>query len=484
MDIIDGKPTIVHQLPKNGSEKMHLSRPSQNCTTPSKPPLLDQQIELTIDDLGSHGEGVGRFLGYTVFVEGALPGETVQVQMLECHKRYGRGRLLSITAPSASRIKPPCPLFGTCGGCQLMHLDYRNQLKMKRQRVIDALLRIGSIGDVEVAPCEPSPHELAYRNKIQLPVRNSDAGIALGLYAVSSHDLVPISSCQIHCPVGDEVYGEVASIIKSSGILAYDPVSGKGELRHLLIKTAIHLNQVLVVLVTSKQVTSKLAGIAKAIMERCPLVKGVVHNINRQKDNVILGRDYHVLEGAGYIDEQLGDLTFKISPASFFQVNPDQAVKLYAQALAFADLNGQETVLDAYCGVGTLSLFFARHVKAVIGVECVAEAIADANLNARNNGIENVSFVCDSSEALIETLDAIDVAIVNPPRKGCSASFLSSLAKLAPQKVIYISCDPATLARDLAFLRSHGYRIENVVPFDMFPQTAHVETVVKLIRNE
>jgi len=444
---------------------------------------LDQQISLKIDDLGSHGEGVGRYEGFTIFVEGALPGETVRAQIIQLQKRYGRGRLLTIETPSKHRVKPPCHLFAKCGGCQLMHLDYGRQLEIKTGRVRDALQRIGNITDVNVSPCIASESQLAYRNKIQLPARNTPNGIALGLYAVSSHELVPIDHCQIHCDIGDQVYGEVLSIIKGSGITAYDPANGKGELRHVLIKSAVVLQQVLVVLVTSKDHSPLLSAIAKLIMKKCPQVKGVVHNINREKDNVILGDIYNVLEGSSHIDEKLADLTFKISPASFFQVNPEQAVKLYAQALAFAELTGRETVLDAYCGVGTLSLFFARNAKSVVGVECVPEAIADAKTNAKVNGIENVTFVCDSSERFIGTLKSIDVAILNPPRKGCAPALLKGIARAGPKRVIYISCDPATLARDLALLRSYGYQIDSVQPFDMFPQTAHVETVVKLSRS-
>lgn len=435
---------------------------------------------ITIDNLGSHGEGVGRSQGYTLFVEGALPGELVEVEVYQRHKRYGRAHLLNIVTPSPHRVNPPCPLFGKCGGCQLMHLSYQQQLEIKSRRVTEALLHIGKIADVEVLACIPSQKELAYRNKIQLPARNTANGLDLGLYAVSSHELVPISTCMIHCAIGDTVYSEVLEIIKSSGITAYEHSNGKGELRHVLIKSSVHLNQVLVVLVTSSNDMSKLTPIAKAIMARCPTVKGVVHNINRQKDNVILGKIYNVLAGVGHIHELLGGLTFKISPASFFQVNSDQALKLYTQALAFADLNGTETVLDAYCGVGTLSLFFASRAASVIGVECVPEAIADAKYNAQLNRIVNTTFVCNHTETFIKTLKAIDAVILNPPRKGCEPSLLKHVARLRPKKVIYISCDPATLARDLALLRLDGFRIEAVQPFDMFPQTAHVETVVML----
>ena len=269
-----------------------------------------------------------------------------------------------------------------------------------------------------------------------------------------------------------------------SGIKPYDPATGKGELRHILIRSAVHTQEALVVLVTNGNSSEALSRIADAVMAQCPNVKGVVHNKHTGRDNVILGKSYQVLKGAGYIHEKLVNMTFKVSPASFFQVNPAQAENLYAKALEFAELTGKETVLDAYCGVGTLSLFFAKQAKNVIGVECVPEAIEDAKTNAQLNHIANVSFMCATSESSIESLSAIDVVLLNPPRSGCAASFLDGIGLLSPKRLVYISCDPATLARDLAHLRTVGYTVDEIQPFDMFPQTAHVECVVKLSRDE
>lgn len=442
--------------------------------------MTEQRIQLLIESLGSHGEGVGRLDGFTLFVDGALPGETVEVQITERHQRYGRAQMLGIIDASPHRVAPPCKLFGTCGGCQLMHLSYEQQLKIKQQRVVDALQRIGKIKDVNVPDCEPSTNSLAYRNKIQLPVRQGKSDIAIGLYARSSHTLVEVDSCPIHCSIGDHVYQAVSALVKFSGIQAYDPKTGQGELRHLLIKSAVHTEQVLVILVTHSDSQHTTGSLAKQIMKQCPQVKGVVQNINPKNDNVILGAKYQLLAGSGHIQEALGDLLFKVSPASFFQVNAAQALKLYAKAVEFACLSGHETVLDAYCGVGTLSLFFAKHVKQVLGVECVCEAIEDANENAALNGIKNVSFVCQSTERYIAGLKAVDCVILNPPRKGCDPVVLKELGRLRPKTIIYISCDPSTLARDLAQLISFGYRVAAIQPFDMFPQTAHVECVVKL----
>jgi 23S rRNA (uracil1939-C5)-methyltransferase len=444
-------------------------------------PQIGQIISLPIHGLGSSGEGVGYFDGFTVFVDGALPQEMVEAQMVHSQKRYGSARLLSVVQPSQDRILPPCKLFGRCGGCQLMHLSYNKQLEVKRQRVVEALARIGKIFDAPVLPCIASPSTLSYRNKIQLPTRKGERGMEMGLYARGSHDLVEVSHCPIHCSLGDQIYQTLTTLLRRFPIEPYDVMTGEGELRHLLIKTAVHTKEVLVIFVTNQKVSPLIAQIAQAVMLECaPHVKGVVHNLHQERDNVILGSVYEVLEGSGTIREHLCGLDFKISPASFFQVNPYQAAFLYLKALEYAELRGDETVLDAYCGVGTLSLIFARSAKKVIGVEWVAEAIEDALENRSLNQIDNVDFICASSESFIRSLSSVDVVLLNPPRKGCEPSFLEGIGRLLPKKLIYISCDPATLARDLAHLVSLGYRVKEVQPFDMFPQTAHVESVVIL----
>lgn len=442
--------------------------------------MKGQRARIAIDALGSHGEGIGRLEGFTLFIEGALPGELVEVEIIERRSRYGKAELVRILESSPHRVEASCALFGTCGGCQLMHLSYDQQLKIKQQKVKDALERIGKIKGVEISPCIPSPSSLAYRNKIQLPVRQGRADLAMGLYARSSHDLVEVDSCPIHCSIGNTVFQKIKSLIKESGIKAYIPETGQGELRHLLIKSAVHTHQVLVIFVTRSNCQQITKPLANEIMHHCPLVKGVVQNIHAKNDNVILGKTYLTLAGSDRIQEALGDLLFNVSPASFFQVNPEQAIQLYAKALEFANLSGHETVLDAYCGVGTLSLFFSKHAKKVIGVECVPEAIADAKANATLNGIKNVDFVCQSTENYIGSLKSVDQVILNPPRKGCDPAVLNRLGKLAPKSIVYISCDPSTLARDLALLVALGYHVETVQSFDMFPQTAHVECVVLL----
>jgi 23S rRNA (uracil1939-C5)-methyltransferase len=427
--------------------------------------FLNQTITLEVQRLGIHGEGVGSLQGFTIFVEGALPGETVRAVLYDVRKNYGRARMIERLQTSPDRVAAPCPVFGKCGGCQLMHLEYGKQLETKRQRVIDALERIGKI-HVEVLPCTASPSPLAYRNKIQLPYKDGH----LGLYAFNSHDLVEIKRCYIHCPLGERAFQAIR------GVLTQSPPK---NLRHVLIKTAVCTHQVLVILVTEGE--PDVLALAEKIKSSMPEIKGVVQNINDAPGNVILGKVSKTLVGEGSIVDTICGLTFKVSPASFFQVNPAQAENLYQKVLELCDLKGSETVFDAYCGVGTLSLLLAQKAQRVFGVELVPEAIADAQENARLNKIGNATFTCAPAEEYIGTLSSIDVAVINPPRKGCDPRFLKRLIELKPSRLVYVSCDPATLARDLSLLQAGNYRIEAVQPFDMFPQTVHVETVVKLV---
>jgi len=335
-----------------------------------------------------------------------------------------------------------------------MHLDYSKQLELKRQRVVDAMQRIGKI-DIDVKSCIPSPQQFHYRNKIQLQK-------GIGFYQRKSNDLIKIDHCLLHSDLGEEIYRTLQV----------------GEVRHLLIKTTINTLQALVVLVTNKKLPKFLG---EKILKSHSAIKGVVANINKRNDNVILGDEYQLLAGEDHIYEELLGLKFKVSPASFFQVNTKQAENLYQHAIKLSDLKGGEVILDAYCGVGTLSLLLAQHAKRVIGIEYVSEAIEDAKENAHLNGTTNTDFRCGAAEGLISELENIDIAYVNPPRKGCDRKFLESLVRLKPREIIYISCDPATLARDLSYLTSNGYSADELYPFDMFPQTMHVESVVNLV---
>jgi 23S rRNA (uracil1939-C5)-methyltransferase len=441
---------------------------------------MENEITLSIERLGIQGEGVGYVDGFVFFVTGALPGEVVRARISEKRKSYGRAELFEVLTASPHRVAPVCKLFGQCGGCQLMHLDYPEQLTTKRQRVVDAFERIGKLSNVTVLPCEPSAHPLGYRNKIQLPVVPGPSHVRLGLYAAGSHDLVEIEECHIHTPLGDRAFSQIKQLVVESGLSAYNPQTGKGELRHILIKTAVNCGEILVILVSALPATKELKELAEKILQKIPEVKGVVHNLNEKMGNVILGEKVKVLAGQEAIYEKLCGLSFKVSPLSFFQVNPSQAEKLYRAAAEQLALTGEETLLDAYCGVGTLSLILAKRAKKVIGIECVPQAIEDAEENAKLNQIKNVAFTCGLAEEVIASLERVDAALLNPPRKGCESSFLQKLIALAPKRIVYISCDPATLARDLSILTAGGYTIDFAQPFDMFPQTAHVECLVSL----
>lgn len=431
-------------------------------------------MSVTVQRLGIHGEGIGYWHGYTLFVDGALPGEMIRARITEQKRHYGRAKVTTIETVSPNRVKPVCPLFGTCGGCQVMHMDYQEQLVIKRQRVVDALERIGKI-ITEVDPCVASPKPLHYRNKTQLSVR---PGPVIGFNESGSHNIVQVDHCYIHCELGQKVYEALLPLLK--GISGYDWNTFEGFLRTLIIKTAINTSEVLVCFVTNGDDSEVLKEVATVLMKQCPEVKGVVQNINTSKENSVLGKETRLIAGKLQIQEVLCGLKFHISTSSFFQVNTEQAEQLYLKALEFGEVKTTDVVLDAYCGVGTLSLLFAKHAKKVIGIECISEAIQDAKENANLNQMTNVEFICGEVESSLKNIENVDLVILNPPRKGCETSVIQELGKRKPRKILYVSCDPATLARDLALLVSFGYSIDAVQPFDMFPQTAHVETLVSL----
>jgi 23S rRNA (uracil1939-C5)-methyltransferase len=433
---------------------------------------------VSVTSFGSKGEGIGRLDGKTLFIDGALPGEEVTVEIESEKPRWARGKLHEILKPSAHRVAPPCPYFDRCGGCQLMHLSYEGQLQAKSQRVVDALQRIGGL-DFPVEPCLASPNKLHYRNKIQLPVVCDGTGKRIGLYAKGSHEVVAVEQCLIHCEEGERVYQVVKKSVSNSPVVAYDETNGKGELRHLLIRTSVSSSESLVLFVSTGFGIEKLRLLAKELQEQCSSLKGVVVCTNRHRSNKVLGSDYQTLSGEPTITEEICGLRFNVSPASFFQVNSSQTENLYRLALEFATLSSTSKVLDLYCGVGTLSLIAAQKAEQVVGVEVVEEAVVDAEENAARNGIANAAFVCGTVEKALVDFKDYDVAFLNPPRKGCHEAVIEALLKQRPKRLVYVSCDPATLARDLGRL-SEGYMIERVQPVDMFPQTAHVETVVKL----
>ncbi len=413
---------------------------------------------LKIDTLSSEGEGIGSLEGLKVFVEGALPGEVCEVEIQDLKKNFAKAKRLKIIEASPHRQEPICKIFGACGGCQLMHLAYEEQLRVKQDRVRDALKRIGHL-DVEVAPCRPSPSQLHYRNKIQLPVVWEQETMKIGLYKKNSHEIIPINECHIQGHTGEKILQALRPLLQTT------------QLRTLLIRTSKHEAQV--VLVTWGK--EDLKDLALKILAKLPQVVGVVENINTKDNNVILSPKWRLLAGKDHLIETLLNKRFKISAGAFFQVNTEQAEHLFAEVLKLANLQKTDTVWDAYCGVGTLALLTSDHVKSVIGTEAFPQAITDAKENARLNNATNCEFITIPAEDFKQP--NTDVVFLNPPRKGCAEKLLTNLTA---NRLIYISCDPATLARDVSLLTKRGYKVTSVQPFDMFPQTSHVETLIAL----
>ena len=436
-------------------------------------------IQIKIENLSSTGEGVGRKDGLTYFVEGALPGEEVECSVVVKKKNYAKAICTKVLHASPSRIQPPCPYFTQCGGCQIMALEYKDQLNQKHQRVVDAFTRIGGFSDAQIAPCEPSPKPLAYRNKIQLPV---DKNLRIGLYAKRSHTLVPIEKCLIHCPLGERLFQACREKLSKTSLKGFCEKENSGDLRFLVIKSAVHRNEALVIFVTTGKQSSVFKQLAKELVEEHEEIKGVIEHVNPKSGNVIFSGKERVLAGKGAIHEQILGKDFLISPQAFFQVNVEQAETLYSKAIALASLTGSESVVDAYCGVGTLSLFASDHSASVLGIECVPAAIRDAKHNAKLNGVRNCTFICGKTEETLHEWGKVDAIFLNPPRKGCAPEVLQAIAEKRISRCIYISCHPESLARDCKHLVELGYSLKTVYPVDMFPQTMHIENVVLLER--
>ncbi len=441
------------------------------------------KYEVEIIDMGSEGEGVGKIGDFTVFVPNTVKGDKAEILMIKVKKSYGYGKLINLVEPSPNRREPICKTASKCGGCQVQHLDYKAQLEWKKKKVIDCITRIGGIKDVKVNDTIGMQEPYYYRNKAQYPIRKIDGVVKTGFFAPRSHRLVPIDHCYIQDRVQSKVLEIVINFLQENNISIYDEESHKGLVRHLVIRTGYYTKEVMVCLVINGKELPK-SNILIDMLKNEIDVTSIVLNHNTNKDNTILGKTCTVLDGSASISDYIGDLKFDISPLSFFQVNPIQTKVLYDKALEYAALTGDETVWDAYCGIGTISLFLAQEAKKVMGVEIVKEAIENAKYNARMNGIGNAQFYVGKSEEVITTMYEegveADVVVVDPPRKGCEEVLLETFVKMGVKKIVYVSCDPATLGRDLGYLSKNGYKVEAVQPVDMFPHTTHVETVVKL----
>jgi len=466
----------------------------------------NQIVTITIEDIGNDGEGIGKYEGYTLFVKGALPGDVAKVKVLKAKKTYGYAKVEELFSPSPDRVVPKCPVAGRCGGCQLQHLSYERQLSFKADKVKNCLNRIGGIPAEKLeAVTEPiigMEEPFYYRNKAQYPVGADKEGKpVMGFYAGHSHNIIDCTDCAIQEPVNTVILPVIKSFMEEKNISAYDEEAGKGLLRHVLSRVGFKTKEVMVCLIINgrkfPEAEELAARVAKAVEnfgnatecneEEAYTLKSFCLNVNTVKSNVILGQEILPVYGENYITDYIGNIKYQISPLSFYQVNPQQTVKLYEKALEYAELSGNEIVWDLYCGIGTISLFLAQKAKQVYGVEIIPQAIDDAKVNSKLNNIENAEFFVGAAEDVMPakykeskgTMKA-DIICVDPPRKGCEESLLDTVVAMEPKRIVYVSCDPATLARDVKYLEEKGYELVKVCPVDQFAHTGHVETVVLL----
>jgi 23S rRNA (uracil1939-C5)-methyltransferase len=449
------------------------------------PVAKNEYYDVTFEDLTHDGLGVAKIDGFPIFVKNGLPGEKAKIKVIKVKKGYGYGRLMELYEQSPDRVEPLCPIYKQCGGCQLQHLSYEGQLKAKQKHVKEVMARIGKLENVIVHPVIGMKDPWRYRNKAQVPVGEREGGLVAGFYQERSHEIIDMDACLIQQEMNDVVVQTVKKICEKYKVPAYNEVTHKGVLRHIMARYGAVTKEVMVVLITRTEELPHKKKIVQEIIDSVPNVKSIIQNINPKKTNVIMGDETKVLWGAEYIYDYIGDIKFAISARSFYQVNPEQTKVLYEKALEYAQLTGEETVIDAYCGIGTISLFLAKKAKKVYGVEVVPEAIEDAKRNAELNGITNVEFAVGEAEAVIpkwyEQGIRADCVVVDPPRKGCDETLLQTIIAMKPKRVVYVSCNPATLARDLRILEDGGYQTIEVQPVDMFPHTAHVECVSRLV---
>ena len=451
----------------------------------AKRPSIEKTIHGTCVDLSFEGKGVVKAEGQTYFVPGIFPGEEGDIAFEYSRAGANFGKVIRLDKVSPDRIQPRCKICSACGGCCFQQLDYAAQLVYKRNKVKEQFRKIAKM-DVDPLPCLGMEDPYFYRNKIQMPFAKDNRGnLYCGFYKENTHVIVPVDTCFIEDERAKKVLDAVKRLGKSFKIEPYYEDEGRGLLRHVLIRVAKHKEQVMVVLVTAKDVFPSRNNFVKALIKECPFITTVVQNINGRHTNVILGDVEHVLWGPGYIEDVLCGISFKISAKSFYQVNPTMTEVLYQKAIEFAGLSGKETVFDAYSGIGTIGMVAAKHCEKVIAVEIVKEAVADARRNAKANGVANIASYCDDASSFMvrmaENKQKVDVVFLDPPRKGSDKRCLDAICKLAPSRIVYVSCDPSTLARDVAYL-SKKYCLEKLQPVDMFPHTFHVESCVLLER--
>lgn len=448
----------------------------------------NDQVEIEIVDIGSEGEGIGRYEGYTLFVKDTVMGDRALVQVMKTGKTFGYARLVKLTAPSKFRVEPRCPIAARCGGCQLQHVDYQKQLEYKENKVRNCLTRIGGFSDFNMEPICGMEEPYYYRNKSQFPVgRNKDGSIAIGFYAGRTHDIIDSEHCYIGAKVNVDILTFMRSFIKKYKIEPYEEETNKGLLRHILTRVGYSTGEIMVCLVINGADIPHKEELIRGLTQ-IKGMKSICLNVNKEKTNIILGEKVIPIWGEPYITDRIGEVSYHISPLSFYQVNPVQTKIMYEIAMDYADLHGDEVVWDLYCGIGTISLFLAQKAKKVYGVEIIPQAIEDARTNAKINGINNAEFYVGAAEEVLpkaykdENIYA-DVIVVDPPRKGCEQSLLDTILEMAPKKVVYVSCDPATLARDLKYLCAKDYELVKVRAVDQFSHSVHVETVVLMAKK-
>lgn len=451
------------------------------------PVKKNDYIDVEFVDLTHEGQGVAKLDGFPIFVPGGLPGESAQIKILNVKKNYGYGKLIEIKEKSPYRVEIPKEDMHKYGGCQLHHMSYEGQLQFKQNLVEQTLTRIGKLQDVNIHPIIGMEQPFHYRNKAQVPVGEGNGRLITGFYKPRTHEIIDTDESVIHMEAINDAIKIVKEICSELGVTAYNEEAHTGVLRHIMARFGRKTDELMIVLITRTEKLPHREEIVGKIVAALPNVKSIVHNVNPKRTNVILGEKTQVLWGQDVIYDYIGNVKFAISPRSFYQVNPVQTKVLYDKALAYAGLTGEEIVFDAYCGIGTISLFLAQQAKKVYGVEVVPDAINDAKKNADLNGITNVEFTVGEAETVIpnwakEGIHA-DVIVVDPPRKGCDAALLKTIIEMKPKRVVYVSCNPATLARDLGILETGGYQTLEVQPVDMFPMTMHVECCALLIKK-
>lgn len=485
----------------------------------------NDELILDIEDFGTDGEGIGKVQGYALFVKDALPGDRVRIKVMKTKKSYAYAKLIEIIEPSKWRTEPACPVARQCGGCQLQHCQYKRQLEYKKKKTEDCLKRIGGFKDIKAEPVIGMEVPYYYRNKAQFPVSYSKEGkIITGFYAGRTHNIIPFNNCLIQHPCSSIILDAITSYMEENNIPAYNETTHKGIVRHIIIRTGQATGEVMACLVINADSLPKTGRLLERLLDcdfsiykknmenilynskagintginnidvngiytKTPFIKSICININKDRTNVILGPKTDVIYGTPYITDYIGNIMYHISPVSFYQVNHAQTEKLYEKVMEFADLKGSEIVWDMYCGIGTISLFLAQKAAKVYGVEIIGQAVEDARANAALNNMDNVEFFHGAAEEVVPLqyeksggMLKADVVTLDPPRKGCGESLLNTVADMKPARIVYVSCDPATLARDLKYLCGRGYKLCKVQPVDMFGQSSHIENVCLLYK--